>query len=84
MSQRDEIVDKTKLTQRELLIRLSDQMESFQEDMKDVKKQVPDIKDRLTKVETQMETRIVVIAGAVGIVSIIFTLIVNIFGLFNQ
>jgi hypothetical protein len=83
MPQRNEIVDKTKLTQRELLIRLSDQMESFQEDMKDVKREVPAIKDRLTKVETQMETRIVVIAGAVGIVSIIFTLIVNIFGLFN-
>lgn len=79
MSQGNEIIDKSKLTQRELLILLSDQMEGMKGDVNDFKKAIPLLQDRMTKVET----KIVVIAGAFGVISVIASILINVFQLFK-
>jgi hypothetical protein len=79
MAPGNEIIDKSKLTQRELLILLSDQMEGVKGDIKDFKTAIPLLDNRVTKVETKM----VVVAGAFGVVSIIASIIINVFGLFK-
>ncbi|MBE9468978.1 MAG: hypothetical protein IMY72_11765 [Bacteroidetes bacterium] len=77
MNSQDEIVDKNKLTQRELLIRLSDQMENVRDDLRDLKKETSELRLRVAKIETRM----VVVSGAFGVGSVILTLIINFFKL---
>lgn len=79
MAHGNEIIDKSKLTQRELLILLSDQMEGVKGDVKDFKTAIPLLENRITKVET----KIVVVAGGFGVLSIIVSILINIFELFK-
>jgi hypothetical protein len=79
MNKGSEIIDKSKLTQRELLILLSDQMEGVKGDVKDFKKAIPLLETRMTKVET----KIMVVAGSFGLASIIISIVINVFELFK-
>lgn len=75
----DEIIDKRKLTQRELLILLSEQMERMNADVSDFKKVFPQLSERVTKIETKM----IMIAGSFSVLSILITIIINVFEFFN-
>lgn len=75
----NEIIDKRKLTQRELLILLSEQMERMNTDVSDFKKVFPQLSERVTKIETKM----IVVAGSFGALSVLITIIINVFEVFK-
>lgn len=75
----DEIIDKRKLTQRELLILLSEQLERMNTDVSDLKKVFPQLSERVTKIETKM----IVVAGSFGVLSVLITIIINVFEFFK-
>jgi len=71
----DDVVDMSKLTERELLILLH-------RDVQQIKKEIapiPNLKDRVLRIET----KIYMIGAGIGGVSIVFTIIVNAFKLFE-
>lgn len=72
-STQDDIIDKSKLSQRELLILLSDKVDTM---IKNDDKQKADYIDLLVRV-TKVETRMKVIAAAWGVASIVITIIIN-------
>jgi len=72
-STQDDFIDKSKLSQRELLILLSDKVDTM---IKNDDKQKADYIDLLVRV-TKVETRMQVIAAAWGVVSIVITMIIN-------
>ena len=71
----DQIVDKNKLTMRELLIRLSDQMEYITRDVDNIKSELPTLRDRILRIET----KIYVVASVTIAVSGMLTLVLNIY-----
>lgn len=71
----DQIVDKNKLTQRELLIRLSDQMDYITRDVDNIKSELPTLRDRILRIET----KIYVVASVTIAVSGMLTLVLNIY-----
>ena len=73
-----QVVDKNKLTIRELLILLSDQMETVKKDVSKLKEEQPIIRERVTKIETRM----IVIASSFGLVTIVITLVINFIRIF--
>jgi hypothetical protein len=79
-NQDSRVVDKNKLTQRELLILLSNQMDTVTDDVKGLKKETPELRDRVTKIETRM----VVTAAAFGALSIAITIAINFIKLFTN
>ena len=72
-STQDDIIDKSKLSQRELLILLSDKVDTM---IKNDDKQKADYIDLLVRV-TKVETRMKVIAAAWGVASIVISIIIN-------
>lgn len=71
----DQIVDKNKLTQRELLIRLSDQMDYITRDVDNIKSELPTLRDRILRIET----KIYVVASVTFAGSGLLTLVLNIY-----
>jgi hypothetical protein len=74
MGGNDQIVDKTKLTQRELLIRLSDQMDAVNKKLDKLEPDFYDVRERLGKVES----RSVWVSGTISVVGVIVALLFNI------
>lgn len=72
-STQDDIIDKSKLSQRELLILLSDKVDTMIKNDAKAKDDYIDLLVRVTKVETRMK----VIAAAWGVASIVITIIIN-------
>jgi hypothetical protein len=75
----DQIVDKNKLTYRELLIRLSDQMDYVTRDVDNLKAENRSLRDRVLQIETK-----IYVVGAFSIfISGALTLIINIYKTFK-
>lgn len=73
MSPQEDLVDKSKLSQRELLIIVADRQETMNEKLGKLGADYIDLHVRVTKLETRMQ----VIAAAWGVGSVILTIIIN-------
>jgi len=69
-----DVVDKNKLTQRELLILLSENVERMNDVLNKLSSDYIDLHVRLSKVETKYK---IILSIAVGINSIMITIILN-------
>lgn len=70
-----QVVDKSKLTQRELLILLSDNMDDVKSEIKMLKSDYPGLRERIVKVETKLYIIPVVISLLIGCITLIINLI---------
>lgn len=78
-SQDSAMVDRSKLTQRELLLLLANQMDGLKDDVSELKKETPKLRDRILT----LETKIYVVAGSFGAMGVILSLIIQVFKLFQ-
>jgi Mg2+ and Co2+ transporter CorA len=78
MGGKDEIIDMTKLSQRELLIRISDKQETMSDSLKKLSEEYTDLHDRMIKIEERNRiTAVLWSLGASGVATTIMNIILK-------
>jgi Mg2+ and Co2+ transporter CorA len=75
---KEDIIDMTKLSQRELLIRISDKQETMSDSLKKLSEEYTDLHDRMIKIEERNRiTAVLWSLGASGVATTIMNIILK-------